>query len=45
MKENCKNQQKKIKQRQKDARGIEAIMKGWELNDFIVQVTFSPVNM
>ena len=39
MKENCKNQQKKNKQRQKGARGIEAIVKGWELNDFIVHLS------
>ena len=31
MKEKCKNQQKKNKQRQKGARGTEAIVKGWEL--------------
>ena len=35
MKEKGKKQQKKNKQRQKRARGIEAIVKGW----------FSPVNM
>ena len=39
MKENCKNQQKKNKQRQKGARGIEAIVKGWELNDFIMHLS------
>ena len=39
MKENCKNQQKKNKQRQKWARGIEAIVKGWELNDFIMHLS------
>ena len=42
MKEKCKTQQKKHKQRQKGARGTEAIVKGGELNDFLV---FSPVNM
>ena len=35
MKEKCKKQQKKNKQRQKGARGTEAIAKGWELNDFV----------
>ena len=39
MKENCKNQRKKNKQRQKGARGIEAIVKGWELNDFIMHLS------
>ena len=34
MKENCENQQKKNKQRQKGAMETEAIVKGWELNDF-----------
>ena len=29
--EKCKKQQKKKKQRQKEARGAEAIVKGWEL--------------
>ena len=45
MKENCKKQQKKNKQRQKGARGTAAIVKGWELNDFVVHLSFSPVNM
>ena len=31
-------QQKKNKQRQKRARGTEAILKRWELNDFIVHL-------
>ena len=30
-----KQKQKKNKQRQKRARGIEAIVKGWELNGFV----------
>ena len=34
MKEKCQKQQKKNKQRQKGARGTEALVKGWELNDF-----------
>ena len=34
-----KKQKKKNKQRQKEARGTEAIMKGWELNDFSVQLS------
>ena len=39
MKEKCKKQQKKNKQRQKGARGTEAIAKGWELNDFVVHLS------
>ena len=39
MKENCKKQQKKNKQRQEGARGTEAIVKGLELNDFVVQLS------
>ena len=31
-----KQKQKKNKQRQKGARGKEAIVKGWELNNFVV---------
>ena len=34
MKDKCKKQQKKNKQRQKRASGTEAIVKGWGLNDF-----------
>ena len=38
--------QKKNKQAQKEARGTEAIVKGWELKGFIVHlIRFSPVNM
>ena len=40
MKEECKEQQKKNKQRRKGARGTEAIVKGWELNDFVVHLSF-----
>ena len=39
MKENCKKQQNKNKQRQKGARGTEAIVKVWELNDFFVHLS------
>ena len=39
MKENCKKQQKKNRQRQKGATGTEPIMKGWELNDFAVHLS------
>ena len=39
MKENCKKQQKKTKQRQKGAGGTEAIVKGWELNYFVVHLS------
>ena len=35
MKEKCKKQQKENKQRQKGEMGTEAIVKGWELNDFV----------
>ena len=34
-KRNTKKQQKKNRQKQKGARGTEAIVKGWELNDFV----------
>ena len=33
-----KQQQKENKQRQKGVRGIEAIVKGWDLNDFVVHL-------
>ena len=39
MKEKCKKQQKKNKQRQKGTRGTEAIVKGSELNDFVVHLS------
>ena len=39
MKEKCKKQQKKNKQRQKGSRGTEAIEKGRELNDFVVHLS------
>ena len=39
MKESCKKQQKKNKLRQKGARGTEAIVKGIELNDFVVHLS------
>ena len=39
MKEKCKKQQKKNKQRQKGARGREATVKEWELNDFAVHLS------
>ena len=39
MKEKCKQQQKKKnKKRQKGARGTEAVVRRWELNDFVVQL-------
>ena len=34
-----KKQQKKIKQRHKRARGTVTIVKGWELNDFVVHLS------
>ena len=39
MKENCKKQQKKNKQRQTGARGTEAIVKVLELNYFVVHLS------
>ena len=39
MKESWKKQQKKNKQRQKGAKGTGAPMKGWELNDFVVNLS------
>ena len=40
MKEDCKKQQqKRNKQRQKGARGTKAIVKGWDLNDFVVHLS------
>ena len=38
MKEDCKTQQKRNIQRQKEARGIETWGKGWELNGFVVHL-------
>ena len=34
-----KKKQKKNKQRQKGIRGTEAIVKGWELNDFVAHLS------
>ena len=39
MEEESKEQQKKNKERQKGARGTEVIVKGWELNDFVVYLS------
>ena len=39
MKEKCKKQQKKSKQRQKGARGTKVIVKGCELTNFAVHLT------
>ena len=39
MKEKCKKQQKRNKQRQKGATGREAIVKVWELNGFVVHLS------
>ena len=39
MKEKYKKQKKKNKQRQKGAMGTEAIVKGWELNEFVVHLS------
>ena len=39
MKENCKIQQKKNKQRQKGAKGTEAIVKKRQLIDFLLHLS------
>ena len=44
MKEKCKQQQQQQqqqqkKERQRGARGTEAIVKGWELNDFVAHLS------
>ena len=39
MKEKSKKQQKKNKQKQKGTRGTDAIVKGWELNGFVVHLS------
>ena len=39
MKEKCKKQQKKNKQRQKGASETEAIAKEWGLNDFVLHLS------
>ena len=39
MKDNCKKQRKKNRHRQKETRGTEAIVKGWELNDFVMHLS------
>ena len=39
MQKNSKTKQKKIKQRQKGARGTEAIVKGRGLNGFVVHLS------
>ena len=39
MKEKHKKQKKKNEQRQEEARGTEAILKGLELNDFAVDLS------
>ena len=36
MKDECKKQQKKNKKRQEGVRGTEALVKQYELNDFVV---------
>ena len=40
MKEKCKKQQKKNKQKQKGAMGTEAIVKGLELNESLADSLF-----
>ena len=39
MKEKGKKQQKKNKQKQKGARGTEAMVKGWELSGFVAHLS------
>ena len=41
MKEKCKKQQNKNKQRHKGARETKAIAKGWELNDFVLHLSLA----
>ena len=38
-KENYRKQQKNNKQRQKGAKGTSAIVKGWDLNAFVVHLS------
>ena len=38
MQENSKKQQKKNKQRQPGEKGTKALVKWWELNDFVVHL-------
>ena len=37
--EKKKKKKKKKKQRQKKTRGIKAIVKGWELSDFVLRLS------
>ena len=39
------NETKQKKQRQERKRVTKAIVKGWELNDFLVHLRFSQINM
>ena len=39
IKEKCIKEKIKNKRRKKEARGTEAIGKGWELNDFVVHLS------
>ena len=39
MKEKCRKQQKKNKQRQKEERRPKAIVKGWKITDFPVHLS------
>ena len=38
----CKRNANKKKQRQERTRGTKAIVKGWELNDFVVRLSKLP---
>ena len=44
MKEKCNKKQKKNKQRQTGARETKALVKGWELNDFVVHLSWAAYN-
>ena len=45
MKEKREKTENKDGKEQERRRGTEAVMKGWELNDFAVHFRFSPINM
>ena len=40
-----KNKKIKTNKDRKEQGGTEAMVKGWELNDFVVHLSFSPINM
>ena len=40
-----KQKTKQTKKTEKNKGRAEALVKGWELNDFVVHLKFSPINM